>query len=754
MNRLFLITINKPLIALAVIIALLLPFLVSLPNVKTVDNVDYFTPDDDPDMLFYKKFKDIFGNDEFFVIAFKDENIFTKDNLKIVQNISDQLEALDQVRDIISLTTVDDIFGSEDYFSVEKFIETIPEGSKELDKLRQSALSNNLYIKNIISKDAKTVAITVFPHDLPDEKGFRKKLLDKTISILQPYQKEGRVFHLGGMTVTNLRLSQFMKSDLSIFIPISYLVIILAMYGIFRSSKVVLISFLNISLCLGATTGFMGMIGSTMNNVTSIVPSLVMAICLADSIHIFSRFLSFSEMGDDKNSALEKTLKIEYRPCLLTTMTTILGFLSLRFSSLPPIRDFGLIASMGIFLAYILSFVFLPALIAIFNPTHKRKVPENIFSGLLAFLVNLSRQYSTKIVTLSMGIVIVSLSLIPGIKIETNLLEFFKKNTELRKSIDFIEGNLSGVETIQISLKKESRDAFVDPLNLNVIESVHNYLKALPEVDTVNSFADFIKDMNMAFHNEDSAFYTIPDNKNLIAQYLLLYGSEDIDDYINSSYNHARIVARTAVHGSSDLGIVLQQIDAFLKDNVPGDFTFKITGETKKVVNIVDYLVEGQINSILMALITISIVMFFVMGSFQLGLISLVPNLFPIIMNFGIMGIFGIPLNTATSLISAIAIGIAVDDTIHFMYQYKKELSRSKSISTAVESALIHKGNAIITTSVILFAGFGVLIFSSFVPTIQFGLLTAAIMMSALTGDLIVVPAMLIFLKRKKILHG
>lgn len=755
MKKFFSFVVGKPVLALLISLCITLPFLYFLPQVKTVDNVDYFTPDDDPDMVFYHKFKEIFGNDEFFLIAFKAENIFTKENLGLVQDISNRLEDLEQVRDIISLTSVDDIYGEEDFFSVEKFIQTIPESPEEFKVLKANALSNSLYLKNLISQDGKTVAITVFPKEDADDKGFRKKLVDSTMDILAPYQKQGKRFYLGGMTITNLRLSQFMKSDLALFIPISYLVIVLAMVLIFRSMKIVLLAFINISLCLGATIGFMGMIGTTMNNVTSIVPSLIMAICLADSIHIFSRFLSFySQASGDKLQALHQTLMAEYKPCLLTSITTILGFMSLRMSSLPPIRDFGLIASAGIFLAYILSFVFLPSLICLAGSLKREGSDLGLFNTLLQWFSKVCTRYATGITAVTTGMVILCLAAIPTIKIETNLLEFFKKDTELRQSIDFIETNLSGVETIQISLKKDAEDAFLDPVNLKVIEMVHGFLAGMPGIDTVNSYTDFIKDMNMAFHNEDRSFYTVPESRQLVAQYMLLYGSEDIDDYINPSYDHARIVARTSVHGSRELGDMLLKIDRFLEEKVPPEIRFRITGETRKVVNIVDYLVEGQVNSILMAMVTISIIMFFIMKSFQLGLISLVPNFFPIVMNFGIMAFLGIPLNTSTSLIAAIAIGIAVDDTIHFMYQYKKQLSRTSGISKAVQNAIMYKGSAIITTSLILFAGFGVLMFSSFVPTIQFGFLTAVIMISALAGDLIITPALLIFLERKNMING
>ncbi|MDA3789852.1 MAG: MMPL family transporter, partial [Desulfobacula sp.] len=262
------------------------------------------------------------------------------------------------------------------------------------------------------------------------------------------------------------------------------------------------------------------------------------------------------------------------------------------------------------------------------------------------------------------------------------------------------------------------------------------------------SLADFIKDMNESFHNENHEYYKIPDARPLIWQYLLLYDSKDIDDFVNDSYNRARISARLSTHSTSEKLSLLNTIKTYIdKYPLESDMEIKVPGKALQEVNIINSLVKGQVVSLVLASSIIGICMFIVFRSFYLGIISFIPNLFPLLINFGIMGAFKIPLNTATALISAVALGIVVDDTIHFISEYRLQRKEKKSKELSIEAAIVRKGRAIITTTLILSAGFSVLALSSFVPTIQFGILTTIIMLTAIVGDLVLLPAVLLLKK-------
>jgi len=301
---------------------------------------------------------------------------------------------------------------------------------------------------------------------------------------------------------------------------------------------------------------------------------------------------------------------------------------------------------------------------------------------------------------------------------------------------------------LDISLQAAEEDAFKDPVYLKVIENLQNYIKSLNGVDATMSHVDFIKKMNKAFHRDEQHYYTIPDNKKLVTQYLLLYGASDIEKFINENYDHARIAVRISEHSSAKQEKLIENIQTYINQiNFPG-VNIKITGQSFKEVSAIRSIVQNQISSIELAVIAITNIMTFVaFRSLYIGFLSLVPNICPLILNFGIMGAFGIPLNTATTLISTVALGLAVDNTIHFLSEYQRKRAKNISTPQAVEDIIFSKGRALLSSSFILCIGFGVLIFASFEPIVYFGILSALIMFIDVALDMFFMPALLLLRK-------
>lgn len=725
-----------------------LPFLLGAPFVKTVDNVDYFTIDKNDDLEFYDHLKEVFGNDEFFVIAFKKPDIFTAQNLELLQQITRKIETLEEVREVKSLANIDDTIGDEFSFEVRAFLETIPETPEEMVSLKERALANPLYVNNMISQDGTTAALVVFTFKRDDEH-YRKNLMEKCEAILQSFTNtEGQKteFRIAGWTTTNLYLSEYLKTDMAVFIPLTYLLITLCVYFMFGNIRLTFIALANISICVGSTMGMFYYLGIRLNNVTTIVPPLIMALALCDTVHVFAHMeKKVLERLGNKKDALLHVLQTVFTPCLLTTLTTAIGFLSLCISDIPPIREFAVVAASGMVFELLFSFVFLPPLI-LFFPAGKVFIEYNEqkwVPHVLNFIHGMTRKYAKPIVIIAGLVVVGSIWLGSQIKVETNLLEFFKDNSPVRVSLSWVEKELSGISTVDVSIRSDEIDVFKDPAKIRVIENLQNYLKRQPGVDVVNSYVDFIKDIHQSFNNENEVFYAIPDSGPLISQYMLLYDSEDINDFINSDFNHARISARTHVYNSGDQRRLIENLRQYILTIDNQGLDIRVSGRAMSDVVVIDSLVKGQIMSLTLAAGIIFIVMFFVLKSFKAGGLSIIPNLFPIILNFGIMGLFNIPLNTATSLISAVALGIAVDDTIHFLYEYKKQRESGCDTHAALDRVMIRKGRAIISSSCILSIGFGVMIFSKFIPIVSFGVLSAVIMITAVVGDLVVLPAML-----------
>jgi len=411
---------------LSILVAL--PFLIHLPKVKTVDNVDYFTLENDPDILFYENFKQIFGNDEFFVIAIKKDPLFTRENLELLKQITNEIEQINGVRKVKSLANVNDTIGEDDFFMVRPFLEEIPDESDNLNKLKQSALNNPLYSKNFISTDGKTAAIVVSVYEKPEDPGFRKKLLKECDAVLEKYKdRTGKIFK-AGWTITNLYLSQYMKRDIATFIPITYVFITLAVFIFFRNIYLTGVAVLNISICMGSTMGLFPIMGITLNNVTTIVPPIVMALALCDTVHIFSHLnKELLDQFDNKEDALCHVLKKVAMPCFLTTVTTAVGFLSLYSNKLGPIKDFAVVASAGMAFEFIYAFLFLPSVI-LFLPSQKIftvKSAQGSFRRFLESIYALVDNRHGVICIISTAIAIGSVVYTLNIKIDTNVLKYF-----------------------------------------------------------------------------------------------------------------------------------------------------------------------------------------------------------------------------------------------------------------------------------------------------------------------------------------
>jgi len=715
------------------------------PFIQTVNNVDYFRLKDHPDQIYYENFQEVFGNDEFFVIAFEKEDIFTPDNLLLLQEITSDLEDLGLARDVISLANVDHIIGEEDYFYIQPFLTHIPGDPDQLEILKNRGVQNPLYENNLISSDGRTAAVVVFAYDRPDDPDYRQSLLAETRIILEPH-KEDTQFYLAGWTVTNYSLSQYMQRDLARFIPITYLLIALVTFLFFRNVRLTLLAVVTISACVGSTMGLSRILDIPINNVTTVVPPLVMALTLTAIVHIFTHMeRSVLDRSRDKFEALARVLNKVVVPCFLTTLTTVVGFLSLSISDLEPIREFSILAASGMVFGFFFSFFLLPPLLLLFNPEklYLTYAQDHRLPRILTAVNQFVRTRKSGILVLSLFIVLGAVYFASQIKVETNLVEFFKKSSPERQAVDFVQERLSGVGMLDVSIRADEPDAFKDPVNLNIIEKLEVHIQSISDVDLTTSFNHFIKDMNMSFHNEDPEYYTIPDTRQLVAQYLLLYDSDDIDDFINPDFDHTRIIVRLSVYSSWDQALIIDDIRDFISGlDAPG-LSMRVTGQAVQDVNIIDALVYGQVYSLSIALGVISLIMFLVFRSVALGFLSLIPNIFPILLNFGIMGLLGIPLNTATALIAAVAIGIAVDDTIHFLSRYNQERRKGHAVDKALEGTILVKGRALISSSLILCAAFGVLISSDFVPNIYFGVLSSLIMITALLGDLIVLPAVL-----------
>ncbi|SMC20999.1 hypothetical protein SAMN02746041_01082 [Desulfacinum hydrothermale DSM 13146] len=719
------------------------------PLVPVESNVDYLTIEDHPDTRYYEEFKQQFGNDEFFVIALEADNLFTEQKLRTIKDVTERLENLEGVRQVISLANAMDAAGSDDVVTIAPFLEHIPRDEPSLQRLKRQIQTHPVYAKQLISSDGRVAAIMVFPEIKENDPAFRLRLIDATKDVLQSFGFSAGSYHMVGWTVVNVALSTYMNRDLRIFIPISYLVISLMLYFCFSSLRITLIGIVNILLCLASTLGFFVIYNMRLNNVTAIVPPLIMALSLSDTIHFFSAVLGRSDpSGSFRNNRHMRTALTDiFIPCFLTTLTTFAGFLSLATSKMPPIRDFAWAACTGIAFEFFYFLFFVPSALLLLGPQVVQLGRVGVwFDNLLEWASHFLMKYKKRLTWVCLSVIGVGIFLSLQIRVNTNIVSNFLPSDPVRRSLNFVEAKLCGVGTLDLVVTSDKPGTLIDVQNLEYMDSLSMKLRRMDSIDKVVSIVDLLKDTHKAMNSEDMAFYTLPPSRELAAQYLLLFDPEDLDDFLNDSRDKARISIFLNEHDSSSQKKLIQDIRAIAASTIPEGLKVRLTGRVLQEVNNIDELVNGQIQSLALAFLMIWMILLMTYRSLFYLWVSALANLFPVAINFALMRLLGIPLNTGTALIVVVGIGIAVDGTIHMLSHYRMKISEGVTRQDSIISAVTHKSYALALSAFILMIGFGVLLTSRFVPTIQFGALSAAIMFTALIGDVVFLPSLILSL--------
>lgn len=711
-------------------------------------SVESLIIENDPDLAFYEEFKDQFGEDEFLVVGFESPHIFAAPFLEQIDRLTFALEDIHGVKEVISLTSVEDILGTDTDFIVQPLVPVLPDSDQDIALILERIERNPLIKGNIVSESGQAALFLIRTTGVKDDIDFDARLVAAVSAFFanHPDLPSDVRFHIAGWLITDTSMASYMNRDMAMFMPITYGLIALLLWIFLRNRPAMTISLINISICLTWTMAFLYFVGGAMSPMTSILPPLIMALVVSDSIHILQKFLQTP--GDDLRVRIKEVMERLAVPCFLTSLTTAIGFSSLGLSDIPPIRHFGLAAAAGMMAEFYLSMTIIPLGLWLWGKRHPIVVQnKNMFKG----LDHAGQWTGVKVTTWYKPILVVSSAVIAlfiyggtQVQVETNLLEYFRQGSDIRQDTDFVDNRLGGVNTLEISLHSSEPEFFLDPAKMQMIEDISAYLQGIAVVSKTTSLVDFLKLMNQAFHADQMEFHALPQSRQLAAQYLLLYDGDELRNFVNADYSWVRISARLTEHSSQRLNRIIAEIDDYLAATITDpSLQVNLTGKTFLVNKLVKSIVESQVKSLSTAFIVIFLVLFFVFRSFKLGCISIIPNALPIIMNLGVMGLLGIPLNTATAIISAVALGIAVDDTIHFLTEYQHQRSGGVARPEAIRASITEKFSPILSTSLILVLGFGILVFSSFVPTVQFGFLCALIMLFAFVSDLVILPAVL-----------
>jgi diguanylate cyclase (GGDEF)-like protein len=689
--------------------------------------------EDLPETARYNEFKEVFGSDEIIRVVVKAENVFDPATFSKIGQLAENASDIEGVRRVISLP------------GIKKDVET---GSTwSLDKFAAMVTPVAVFNKNLISEDHKATLMTLVLEDTSD----RTKVIQDVDKMIGAADKDLSLYQIG-MPLVSEALANFTKKDFFQLPPITFCIIAVLLFFLFRNLACLVLPLTCVTLALVWTFGLMALTKTPLSMMTMIVPVFLIAVGTAYCLHIGSEYLSYSQTAESRAEASFLTFSTISFPTVLAVVTTAIGLGSLLVNRIVAIREFALFSCFGMFSLMIIVLTLFPAALALF-PLPKKKADDatktpTIIDRFLGWIVHLDL-HKQKITLPILGIFVAFCIIgIFRIQVETSPVEFFKKDTAVSRHFHDIYKDLSGSFPVNVVMASQDDDYFEDPDNLAEIAELQEFLETLPGVDKVVSFAEYLKLVNYASNQFDPQYYTLPEEdfevRMLMNNYRIMLGEDMFTRFMNYYLSKTNILLFTHISSSRDFLETREKILAHVQENFSKDLTWDVTGLGMVVSASSHLLTKGQVKSLSLTVVLVFSIMFLLFLSSKVGLVAIVPNLFPIVINFGIMGWLGIELSMVTSLIASIAIGLAVDDTIHYLVRYNREFKKSLDDKLALAETIKHVGRPIVFTTLTIGIGFAILTLSSFKPTAIFGVMMVITMLSALVGDLILLPSLML----------
>ena len=559
-------------------------------------------------------------------------------------------------------------------------------------------------------------------------------------------------YYLTGDVVMNRAFAEATQDDLETLAPIVFLIIVVATALLLRSVLGTLALVVTVVFVINTTLGFAGWIGTVFNPANSGVPIIVMTVVVAHSVHIVTATLAGMSRGLGRSEAVAESLRSNIWPVSLTTITTAIGFLSLNASDSPPFHVLGNLVAFGVLCAFVYSMTLLPALLSILplRAPRARAGRTDFFDRFGAFVVA-RHTYLLWFVALIAAVLALG---IPRIELTDNWTQYFDERYEFRRDTDFVIDNLTGMETLEYSLNAGREGGITDPDYLHAVDDFAEWYRGQPQVAHVQAFPDIMKRLNKNMHGDDPAFYRLPDDPSLAAQYLLLYElSLPFGNDLNNRIDVAKSATRMTVVVRSLTSKAQRELDAraqaWLRANAPALAT-EASGVSIVFAHLSQRNIDSMLRGTIIAMALISLILIGVFRNLRLGLVSLVPNFLPAVMSFGLWGYLVGRVGLAGSVVTAMAFGIIVDDTIHFLTRYRQARRDGLAAPEAVRSAFRTVGRALWTTTAILSLGFLVFAFSGFELSWALGLLITITIVFALLADFLLLPPLLMAIDRRK----
>lgn len=723
-------------------------------GIKINNSPAVYLPQTAESVVLDKQLRQVFPQNDVLIFLFQSETSFTPEFLRLLAQTGKAIEKLANVERVISVTTLEHIGATDEGFSVEPLVDVNQAQQKSEEEIISRVMTDRFAPGMIAGKEGKTLALIIRPKAIESSME-RQALEDQALAIAQEQGVRQHIVAVAGEIALDVAQLRSTMRDNLIFIPLTMIGGLLLIWWLFRRVLAVVVTLVAISCVVNFAMALFVIFDQPYTLVASMTPPLMTTLTIALLIHFFNSLAYMSKRGFSGEERVKKALREIHTPALYTVLTTAAGFLSLTVTTIKPIQVFGVVACIAILFMYCVVVYLLPAIVVYFD---RRAWPAEQKS---AHFVNVMVKFATKlavrragwVVGGSLGVLLLGAPFIYQIQAETNLYRFFADDHPLIQSTKQIESHLSGVMPLELSFKGAERDALIDPQVLAKLNELQDWLAAQPEVDRVTSVVDIIEEMHWAFNGEQAEFRRVPENQRLIAQYLLVYDGRDLYDFIDREYQQTRMLLNLNVHGASAIKQVIERIEQKLSATVDTQLAWHVGGTGRLFSDQVDLLVQGQVSSLWAVMAMITVLMWLLWRSLPAALLCMLPNIAPIVVIFIVMGFSRIDLDVATALIACIAMGIAVDDTIHIYGGYTQKLRRGAKPIWALVRTMHQAGRAVVATTVVLSAQFFLLTASQFQPTAHFGLLTGIGLIAALLFDLFLLPALLVLFRQRRFIR-
>ena len=718
-----------------------------------------FFTEDNPQMLAFERLENTYSKDDnvLIVIAPKEGSVFTRKTMQAVEQITEMGWQVPYSSRVDSISNFQYTHANGDDLIVEDLYENADSlSTKDIEDIKSIALKEPLLVNKLLSPEGHVTGINItvqLPGVSPETEMPKITVAVNEIRDQIREQYPQLDVYMTGIVLLNNAFFSASMQDMSTLVPLTFLIVLIAVGLFLRSWTSTFSTLWIIMFSIMVGMGFSGWAGIKLTPPSSVAPTIVMTLAVANAIHILVSMFHAMRHGTEKRDAIIESLRINMQPIFLTSLSTVIGFLAMNFSESPPFHDLGNIVAVGMTASFLLSITFLPALMAILPVrVPKRNLDDNSKMLRLAEFVI---QRRTPLL-IGMCLIVITLgSFLPRNNLGENFVEYFDESIPFRAASDFVSDNLGGMYRIDYSVDSNEASGISAPEFQNQLEAFANWYRTQPEVIHVNTLTDTMKRLNKNMHSDTESFYRLPEEHNLSAQYLLLYELSlpyglDLNNQINVDKSATRMSVTIKNINTTEILALENRAQDWLRKN-GAEIRSDGSSTTIMFAHIGKRNIKSMIVGTTVALILISIILIFALRSFKTGLISLVPNLVPAIMGFGLWGLLVGEINVGLSIVTGMTLGIVVDDTVHFLSKYLRA-RREKGLDAeeAVRYAFSTVGTALWVTSAVLVSGFMILTLSTFKLNSDMGLLTSVVIALALFADFLLLPSLLLKLEGKK----